>query len=666
VADPRLPGIIGGYELVRPLGRGGMAEVWLARKPVGKTGSKYVAIKLIAEHYVGDERYTRMFRAEAELAAVLSHANIAQVFDEGEDDGRSYLVMEWVDGLNLLKLVEKLAWVDDEQRRFRVISYIIGQLLHALHYAHSIRSADGHPLGVVHRDVSPQNVLVSNNGEVKLTDFGVAHHNFEESSGVHVKGKVRYMSPEQISGKTRLPTVDLYAVGALLHELLDGKKFRVAFEDGQDLFAVVLSGYVPPLSRPAPPELDRLRLRLLEPNPAHRIQTAEQALALLRRFSGYGDAREELTKLCGSLTGVVHPRTGPGQSSKVALAEQATTRWGGREAPALPKLEPGSRRRPPPPPVVSRASSSLKSGSTTVVKGRGYVRATSTAVITGMTESVLPQVAPVSILQIAPADRMAVPAAGTEVIGPSMIMEMRSGSGTELDIMPSAVAADGTDTQHDILGRRPNQAGSAPTTAGSIYTAVGLLLVLVAAISAGGTWLWLTPKEGAASEVTGPVIAASLAWPWARSTAAAAPANEEGPEPLRERSTSTDTDAVTGVAAAGGSVGRVEPAGPRKADRPSTAAKRARARSVARPVANAVVRIAGSSGLDEVEVRLGKSAKQTFAVDDRDHEIKPGRKLIEWRKSPNDPWQPGKRWNFEPGQRSIIYVGKNGPRVRLG
>ena len=86
--------IIGGYELVRRIGRGGMAEVWVARRALGRKGSKFVAIKLIADHYIGDERYGRMFRAEAELAAVLSHANIVQVFDEGEEDGRSYLIME--------------------------------------------------------------------------------------------------------------------------------------------------------------------------------------------------------------------------------------------------------------------------------------------------------------------------------------------------------------------------------------------------------------------------------------------------------------------------------------------------------------------------------------------------------------------------------------------
>jgi serine/threonine protein kinase len=650
-----------------------MAEVWLARKPVGKTGSKYVALKLIAEHYVGDERYTRMFRAEVELAAVLSHANIAQVFDEGEEDGRSYLVMEWVDGLNLLKLGEKLAWLGDEPRRARVSSYIIGQLLHALHYAHSIRSADGHPLGVVHRDVSPQNVLVSNNGEVKLTDFGVAHHNFEESSGVHVKGKVRYMSPEQLSGKTRLPTVDLYAVGALLHELLDGKRFRGVFEDGQDLFSVVLSGYVPPLSRPATPELDRLRLGLLAPDPAQRIQSAAQALALLRCFSGYGDAREELASLCGSLTGVVHPRTGPGQSTKVAVAEQATTRWGGREAPRLP----------PPPPIVSRRSSSPPSGSTTAVKGNRPVRVMSTAMITGQTEWVRPRVALVSgpgpaptpaghgpsdpsgrprTQRLAPSSGLPVEPAVTEVIGPSMIMEMRSGSATDQDILHPAVAGDGTDTQHDGRARTPSARGSAHRDPRrSVYPAVGLLSVLVAAISVSVTWLAFAPEEGTASEATARVMEGPrLAWPLAPTRAAG---GEEVPEPGGESTqTQAETGAVkTAVALVEDAEDQPEPVERAKAGRRSSTA----ARAVPPPVRSAAVKVVGSSGLDEADVRLSKASKQTFSVDGGKHSIKAGWKSIEWRKSPSEPWQRGTKWHFKPGRLSIIHLGKQGPRVRF-
>ncbi len=370
-----------------------MAEVWVARRRLGKKGTKFVAVKLLADHYVGEERYSRMFRSEAELAAILSHANIVQVFDEGEHDGRSYLVMEWVDGLNLLKLGAVLGLIDDDDRRFRVTAYIIGQLLYALSYAHSITSFDGSPLGVVHRDVSPQNVLVSNHGEVKLTDFGVAYHVMEESSGIHVKGKVRYMAPEQLGGNTRSPTVDLFAVGALLHELIDGKKFRHGYEDGQDMFARVLSGEVPPLSRTIPPALDELRLQLLQPDPAARIQTAEDAIIMLKRYDRYGDARSELTKLCGSLTGVVRPRAGPGQSSQVAMADLRTTPFKGRKALAKPRVNAGAPppKLPPPPPAYGSAGPSL--GATTQPKApvAAAPRVPSPPVITGQTQFVRPQ-----------------------------------------------------------------------------------------------------------------------------------------------------------------------------------------------------------------------------------------------------------------------------------
>ncbi|MCB9716934.1 MAG: protein kinase [Myxococcales bacterium] len=319
MAEPLQAGLtIGGYQLVRRIGRGGMAEVWVARRHRERRASKYVAIKVVADPYVGDPRYQRMFRIEAELSALLNHANIVQVFDEGEDQGRGFLVMEWVDGANLLKVEAALTFVDDDEVRNEIISYIIGQLLYALKYAHSITLHDGNPLGIVHRDVSPQNVLVSAQGEVKLTDFGVAHHVLEESSGVHVKGKLRYMSPEQVAGRTRDPRVDLYAVGAILHEMLDGRRFRSHVEDQRQMYLEVLSGTIPTLSRPAPVELDELRRRLLEPQPAQRLASADAALDLLERFPGHGDARRELTTLCSALTGVMRPRVGPERSGALA------------------------------------------------------------------------------------------------------------------------------------------------------------------------------------------------------------------------------------------------------------------------------------------------------------------------------------------------------------
>lgn len=119
------------------------------------------------------------------------------------------------------------------------------------------------------------------------------------------------MSPEQLQGETIAPIVDLYAVGALLHELLDGKKFRGDAVDERELIGMISSGDVPPMTRIVPAELDHLRLRLLDPDPRSRVQTAREALTLLERFSGHGDARKDLAALCNDITGVLRPRPAP-------------------------------------------------------------------------------------------------------------------------------------------------------------------------------------------------------------------------------------------------------------------------------------------------------------------------------------------------------------------
>jgi serine/threonine protein kinase len=633
-----LPEVIGGYELVRPLGRGGMAEVWLARKTVGEKGSKYVALKLIAEHFLGDERYVRMFRAEAELAAVLNHANIVQVFDEGVEDGRSYLVMEWVDGLNLLKLGERLAFVD-EQRRYRLASYIIGQLLHALHYAHCIRSVGGHPLGVVHRDVSPQNVLVSNNGEVKLTDFGVAHHNFEESSGMHIKGKVRYMPPEQLTGQSRSPTVDLYAVGALLHELVDGRKFRGAYEDGQDLFTVVLTGQVPPLARPAPPRLDQLRLRLLERDPKRRIQTAEDALALLARVPGYGDARDELRKLCGSATGVVHPRVGPGQSSPQAAAEHVTEPRRGCSPLGKPMIEPPGRRPPPPPPPPPPASSRPVTGSLTAVKDRDGARPGPGAWITGNTEHI------------------PLPAHGIDFL-PSL--EPRSSSGTEQELVPTEAVGDGSVTQHDRLALPPAKSRSQELALRrSVFVLLGLLPLVAAGSIGASWWLFSGGREGETTEEP------RSTWTWASllsSTPIAAVrgvALEATPVPVDSIPNAAALERPTAAAASIDAHPETDDVDER--GEPPTPSAVSSAKAIEPAPRKVVVRVMASSALQHAQVRLGS---QSFSADAHAHKITSGTRAIKWRRSPSEAWRSAGKWSFKPGKGWIIHINKNGPHIR--
>jgi predicted Ser/Thr protein kinase len=300
---------IGGYRLKRRLGKGGMAEVWVAQRE-GVTSTKYVAIKFIISHHADDERYLKMFESEAKLSGLLTHSNIVQVFDAGQDNGRAYLVMEWVDGPSLSSLMPTLWAVPDIEERQRLAAFVIGQLLYGLAYAHKVTTGSGDSLGIVHRDVSPHNVLVSVSGDVKLTDFGIAHRASEETSGLHVKGKLRYMPREQLSGESRAATVDLYAVGAILHEMLDGRKFRHDAETEVQMYGAALGGQIPSVQFPVPPELEALRVGLLQPEPKDRIQTAEDALRMLKKWRGNQDMRLELGELCAQATGITGPRTG--------------------------------------------------------------------------------------------------------------------------------------------------------------------------------------------------------------------------------------------------------------------------------------------------------------------------------------------------------------------
>lgn len=300
---------LGTYSLVRKIAAGGMAEVWMGRRRAMGGAAKTVAIKLLAAHLAENPVYRRMFVDEARLSMMLSHSNLVQVFDVGEQSGRSYLVMEWVDGLDLSRLIAAMREAG-ERLDIAVAAHVVGEVLRGLAYTHELGGDDRS--AIVHRDISPHNVLLSVSGEVKISDFGVARLSSEETSGLHVRGKLRYMPPEQIRGESKHPGIDLFAVGALLQEMLDGERFRAGLER-DDLFAKVLAGEVPPLRRAeVPSELVALRDGLLAPDRSARIGSATQALALLRRWSGLRNASDELAQLVRRFVGVAAPRSGLG------------------------------------------------------------------------------------------------------------------------------------------------------------------------------------------------------------------------------------------------------------------------------------------------------------------------------------------------------------------
>lgn len=215
------PLMLGPYELTHRLATGGMAEVYLARREGPHGFQKVVAVKRILPQLAQDADFVAMFVDEARVCARLAHPNIVQVFDFGEQDGELYMAMEYVDGTTAARLVRAAA-ARGEEVPLDAALYIALGVLRGLNYAHNARDDDGRPLDLVHRDVSPGNVLIDRSGAVKLTDFGIARAAEIErrTDAGQLKGKLGYMSPEQVVGRELDPRSDLFTVGIVLAELV--------------------------------------------------------------------------------------------------------------------------------------------------------------------------------------------------------------------------------------------------------------------------------------------------------------------------------------------------------------------------------------------------------------------------------------------------------------
>src|SRR5690606_31303432 len=222
-APKKTPGKLAEFEVVRRLGMGGMAEVFLAKKRGAQGTYKLLVLKRILPEHMSSRRFRVMFAEEAQLATRLNHPNIVQVYDFQDygDDGQ-LLSMEYVDGPDL-RALSRAANNQGKKISPHVAAYIVGEVAKGLHYAHERKDERGEPLDIVHRDVSPQNVILSYDGAVKVADFGIASANlFREESGV-LKGKTGYMSPEQARAEKVDRRTDIYSMGVVLHELLTGR-----------------------------------------------------------------------------------------------------------------------------------------------------------------------------------------------------------------------------------------------------------------------------------------------------------------------------------------------------------------------------------------------------------------------------------------------------------
>jgi eukaryotic-like serine/threonine-protein kinase len=264
------------YELLCPIAEGGMASVWLARV-VGKRGfEKLVAIKTILPKFASDGAFEEMLLDEARIASQIDHNNVARILDLGEYHEALYLVLEWVEGESLSRL-DRAVKKQGRTIPHGILLRILADACGGLHAAHELRGADGKLLGVIHRDVSPQNILVSNTGTAKLIDFGIAKArdrlSGETGAGV-LKGKVRYMAPEQALGRPVDRRADLFAVGSVLYRLLSGK---APFQGENDLATLsLLTTGKPPAALPASihPSIVAVVNRALSHAPEGRFATA--------------------------------------------------------------------------------------------------------------------------------------------------------------------------------------------------------------------------------------------------------------------------------------------------------------------------------------------------------------------------------------------------------
>ena len=283
-----LPRRLGRYHLFAHIGRGGMADIYLAQADTGfGDATRLVVIKEVLPQFAASTEFAEMLVSEAKLAALLSHANVVKVEDLGRADGRLFIAMEYVEGLDLRELLRRCA----RSKVALPVEFslrIVIEALRGLSFAHRAKDHAGRHLGIVHRDVSPSNVLLSFEGEIKMCDFGIARANAlaDELPEEAILGKAGYMSPEQARGEALDPRADVFAVGIILWELLGGRRLYKAGE-GERLLDVARAAVIPDLPShdlPRESELYAIVARALHVNREARYPTAA---AMLRDLEEY-------------------------------------------------------------------------------------------------------------------------------------------------------------------------------------------------------------------------------------------------------------------------------------------------------------------------------------------------------------------------------------------
>jgi serine/threonine protein kinase len=292
------PTRVGRYEVISHLATGGMAQIYLARQSGLGSFERHVVLKTILRERASDHRFVTMFLDEAKLAATLNHQNVAQVYEVDQADGNYFMAMEYVHGENTRAILEttlRRGWTIPLELAVMIISGAAA----GLHHAHERRGKNGQPLNIVHRDVSPANIMVGYDGSVKVLDFGIAkaEERATKTVGGTIKGKYGYMSPEQCKGKPIDRRSDIFALGIVLYELTTLRRAFKGNDDFETMKRIVAGDVVlPTVAVPGyPRELEAIVLTAMANDPNARFQSGQELIEAL-------DAFAVRTKLTGSNT----------------------------------------------------------------------------------------------------------------------------------------------------------------------------------------------------------------------------------------------------------------------------------------------------------------------------------------------------------------------------
>lgn len=340
---------LGRYELIKPIARGGMATVCLARVSGEGGFERLVAIKLMHPHIADDQEFVAMFLDEARIAARIRHPNVVSTLDVDRSPDGLFLVMEYVDGHSLHTVLRHAA----RQRiplPLDVVARVGIDMLEGLHAAHELKGEDGAPLHIIHRDVSPQNVLIGRDGVSRLTDFGVAlaRSRLATTQGAGLKGKVAYLSPEQIRAEPLDRRADVFSASIVLWELFSGRRLFRGKSEGETL-AAILEGRISPLHEVQPslhPRLSQVVLRGLAPRAEDRYETAvAMADALEHVLREIGSAAANARRVATWLESLQIPEQAAGALPSTGSTVGSMLLGDRSAGPMVASTRPAARRR---------------------------------------------------------------------------------------------------------------------------------------------------------------------------------------------------------------------------------------------------------------------------------------------------------------------------------